>query len=81
LRDTKEVVHLALLDVVMPDLGGPQAWERMRELRPNLRVLFASGYADQRYRAQLSEDADVLEKPFRMDELLRRVRSKLDQGH
>jgi CheY-like chemotaxis protein len=80
LRDTKEVVHLALLDVVMPEMGGPQAWEQMRELRPNLRVLFASGYADQRYREQLSEDAEVLEKPFRMDELLRRVRSKLDRG-
>ncbi len=80
LRNTKEVVHLALLDVVMPGLGGPQAWERMRELRPNLRVLFASGYADQQYREQLSPDAEVLEKPFRMDELLRRVRNKLDQG-
>ncbi len=34
----------------MPGLGGPETWEQLRALRPTLRVLFSSGYADDRYR-------------------------------
>jgi PAS domain S-box-containing protein len=77
LRDHPQVA-LVLLDVVMPEMGGPDAWERMRELRPDLRVIFASGYADERYRSRLPPDADVLEKPFHTEELLSRVRRRLD---
>lgn len=79
LRDTKEPIQLALLDLVMPDLGGPETWEQLRRLRPELRVLFASGYADKRYRERLPPDAEVLDKPFRMDRLLHRIRHKLDE--
>jgi CheY-like chemotaxis protein len=79
LSETNEPVHLALLDVVMPDLGGPDTAERLRVLRPELRVLFASGYADKRYRARLPAGSVVLEKPFRTDELLRRIRDTLDR--
>ena len=60
-------------------LGGPDAWERIRALRPELRVIFVSGYADERYRSRLPPDADVLEKPFPPEELLRRIRRKLDE--
>jgi two-component system cell cycle sensor histidine kinase/response regulator CckA len=72
-------VALVLLDVVMPELGGPDAWERIHALRPELRVIFVSGYAGQRFRARLPPDAEVLEKPFDPDELLRRIRRKLDE--
>lgn len=72
-------VHLALLEVVMPGLGGPETWEKLRELRPDLGVLFASGYADERQRERMPEGARVLDKPFRTDELLRAVREKLDE--
>jgi CheY-like chemotaxis protein len=78
LRDQTEPVHLALLDLVMPEQGGPETWEQLRALRPDLRVLFASGYADQRHRDRLPADADVIEKPFRAAELLRLIRAKLD---
>jgi PAS domain S-box-containing protein len=78
-RDTSEPIHLALLDVVMPDLGGPETAERLRSLCPGLRILFASGYADRRYLERLPRGAQVLAKPFRTDELLRRIRETLDQ--
>jgi PAS domain S-box-containing protein len=79
LSEHPEPVHLALLDVVMPELGGPDAWAEMQPLRPGLRVLFASGYADERYRRRLPPDAEVIEKPFRIDDLLRRLRATLDR--
>jgi CheY-like chemotaxis protein len=80
LGEAEESVHLVLLDVVMPGLGGPEAWERIKSLRPGLSVLFTSGYADDRYLARLPPDADVVGKPFRAEELLSRIRKKLDEG-
>jgi two-component system, cell cycle sensor histidine kinase and response regulator CckA len=74
-----EAVGLVVLDVVMPELGGPQAWERMRQMRPDLRVIFTSGYADERYRELLPDGAEVLEKPFRAEELLGAIRRNLDK--
>src|SRR6478735_5277337 len=78
LRDETGPVDLALLDVVMPGLGGPETWEQLRVLRPTLRVLFSSGYADDRYRRLLPSGAVLLEKPFRAEDLLHRVRNALD---
>ncbi len=78
LRDREDPVHLVLMDVVMPGMVGPEAWEQMRGLRPGLRVLFTSGYADDRYRQRLPSGAELLEKPFRAEELLWRVRKALD---
>jgi len=81
LRERTEPVHLVLLDVVMPDLGGPETWQRMQSLPQGSavdRVIFISGYADDRYRARLPPDADILEKPFRAEDLLSLVRKKLD---
>jgi PAS domain S-box-containing protein len=78
LRELSQPVHLALLDVVMPGLGGPEAWEQIRNLRPGLRVLFASGYADSGYLSRLPPNAEVVQKPFRVEELLGRIRRKLD---
>jgi two-component system cell cycle sensor histidine kinase/response regulator CckA len=80
LREGKEPVHLALLDVVMPGLGGPETWEQLKSLRRGLRVLFTSGYADDRYLSRLPPDAEVVGKPFRAEELLTRIRKKLDEG-
>lgn len=79
LRECAEPVHLVLLDVVMPELGGPETWELMRSSNPALRVIFTSGYADSRYLKRLPPDADVVGKPFRAEDLLRRIRKKLDQ--
>jgi len=78
LRGASVPVHLVLLDVVMPGLGGPETWEQLRALRPTLRVLFSSGYADDRYQRLLPPGAVLLEKPFRAEDLLRRIRKALD---
>jgi two-component system, cell cycle sensor histidine kinase and response regulator CckA len=78
LREHDEPVQLVLLDLVMPEMGGPETWEQMQALRPSLKVLFTSGYADQRYRRRLPTDLDVLEKPFRTEDLLQRIRQTLD---
>lgn len=50
----------------------------MRRLRPDVRVIFTSGYADERYRERLPEGVEVLDKPFRTERFLRQVRMVLD---
>lgn len=75
---TDEPIDLALLDVAMPELGGPDAWLELRRLRPDLRVLFCTGHADERHRDRLPSGAEPLDKPFRVAELLHRVRAVLD---
>jgi len=79
LRENPEPVHLALLDVVMPELDGPETWAQLQRMRPGLRVIFASGYAEGRHVERLPADAEVVQKPFRTAELLTRIRMKLDE--
>jgi PAS domain S-box-containing protein len=80
LRERTEPIHLVFLDVVMPGLGGPETWEQISAIRPGMRVLFTSGYTDDRYGQRLPPGAELLEKPFRAEDLLRRVRKVLDEG-
>ncbi|MDQ2645358.1 MAG: PAS domain-containing protein [Myxococcota bacterium] len=79
LREAAEPIHLVLLDVVMPELGGVEAWSQIEALRPGLRVLFATGHGENIYRRHLPPNSEVLDKPFRPEELLRRVRMALDR--
>jgi hypothetical protein len=51
----------------------------MREMRSDLGVIFTSRYADVRYRESLPEGAVLLDKPFRTDQLLGRMRAMLDK--
>jgi signal transduction histidine kinase len=74
-------VALVVLDVVMPRLDAREAYERIRVIRPDVRVLFTTGYAPASTRlAQLLEGGTVpvLEKPFTPVALAAKVRSAID---
>jgi two-component system, cell cycle sensor histidine kinase and response regulator CckA len=81
LRADGRPLHLLLTDVVMPGLGGREAARRVVELRPGVRVLFMSGYADgAAHRAGgIEPGADFLPKPFTGPALRARVREVLDR--
>ena len=74
-----ERIHLMLTDVVMPEMNGRDLAQRLRGERPNLQVLFMSGYAD---KALESDDAlttaTFLQKPLTPDSLAHAVRRVLD---
>ncbi len=75
---TPEAFDAVILDVTMPNLGGVEALERMRLLRPRLPALLMSGYTEAQFEPSSSPAKTVfLGKPFGKDELLAAVWSLL----
>jgi len=70
-----EPLRAAVLDVVLPDTTGGLLARRLRERRPDLAVLFMSGYTESQVRRKgVPDDAAFLAKPFRAADLLKAVR-------
>jgi signal transduction histidine kinase len=72
-------IDLMIADVVMPQMGGPELASRLLPLRPDMKVIYVSGYADEAIGdpAKLAAGAAFLQKPFSLDALLHRVRDIL----
>jgi len=73
-------IDLALLDVVMPGLGGPQVLDRLRAKSPLLPALFSTGYSKETAnpRFTLAAGVRMIQKPYRLQALLTAVREILD---
>jgi two-component system, cell cycle sensor histidine kinase and response regulator CckA len=71
-------IHVLVTDVVMPDIRGTELAGRLLTCRPNVQVIYVSGYSDEEI-----EDSAVafLQKPFRMQELGAKIRQILDESH
>jgi two-component system cell cycle sensor histidine kinase/response regulator CckA len=80
----KQAIHLLLTDVVMPNLGGRDLALQFAQSRPQMKVLFMSGYPDHStWNNELGDDCDstmVLQKPFLLDTLARKIRGLLDEA-
>ena len=77
----EDLIHLLVTDMAMPNVGGKELAQRLRQVRPQIKVLFMSGYPD--HPALASEDESVLttvlQKPFLLNTLAQKIRSLLDQ--
>jgi nitrogen-specific signal transduction histidine kinase/ActR/RegA family two-component response regulator len=73
-------IDLCVVDVVMPEMSGPDLVRQLGALEPHLRVLYISGYADEAivHHGILRTGAAFLQKPFSPDALVRKVRELLD---
>ena len=75
-------IHLLLSDVIMPESDGAPLFTRLVQSRPDVRVLYMSGYADAAIRhVLLVDNAPFLQKPFTPQALSRKVRDVLDADY
>ncbi len=81
-KSARRQIDLVILDMIMPDIGGGEVFDRMREIDPEIKVLLASGYS-------MGDAAEIIErgcngfiqKPFSMEKLSHAIREVIDHGH
>ncbi len=75
-------ISMVILDVVMPVLDGTEAYLQMREIRPDLPVVFATGHSTESVLlgSLVKEGAAFLQKPYPLSDLSRIVRDLLDRS-
>jgi DNA-binding NtrC family response regulator len=73
-------IHLLLTDVVLPQMDGRSLFKKISAIRPDIKVLFASGYTENFivHHGVLDKDLHFLQKPFNIDNLVRKVRIAID---
>lgn len=72
--------HLLLTDVVMPGMSGTELAQHLRIIKPDLTIMFMSGYADDVGIGASDPLSDYLQKPFTPEVLSQRIRRLLDQA-
>ena len=82
IRNTAETINLLITDVVMPHMDGPGLVREVREINPEMKVIFISGYTEDAFRQRLDSDVRIefLPKPFSLKELAAKVRDVLAAG-
>ncbi|WP_223512538.1 response regulator [Pseudomonas sp. GL-B-19] len=75
LNDEDQYIDLMMTDVGLPVMDGRELAVQARMLRPELPILFASGYAES---IEVPADMHVIGKPFSIDQLRDKVKSMLD---
>ncbi|HBG92622.1 MAG TPA: hypothetical protein DDX12_04025 [Nitrospiraceae bacterium] len=80
--ENKDRIDLFLSDIIMPRMNGREAYERIKKIKPKLKVLFASGYpSDFTHKNEiLVAGLDFIAKPVSPDNLLKKVREVLDKS-
>ena len=78
-RTRSEPIHLLLTDVLMPFMSGSKLAEELRSIRPDVKVLFMSGYWEtlEDYRIRLAPGEPFLDKPFTITRLEATIREAL----
>ena len=74
-------IRLLLMDLIMPRKNGREAYEEIRRMSPDVKVLFASGYTADiiRNRGELEEGAELVFKPIDPMALAAKIREVLDR--
>jgi len=78
----KNDIDMVILDMVMPGLSGGETFDRLKEINPGVKVLLSSGYSLNIHAQEILDRGcrGFLQKPFRIEKLLQKVREVLNSG-
>ena len=71
-------IDLLITDVMMPDMDGPTLAKHMREHNSKLKIIFISGYTEDRLKDHMGENIYFLPKPFTLKQLAQKVKEALE---
>ena len=74
-----EIIDLVILDMVMPKMDGVEACRKLRELRPELKIILSSGYHDNADELGEARFDGVIHKPFKLAQLSKLVKDTIDK--
>lgn len=82
LTDNHKNIDLVILDLIMPEMGGGETFDALREIAPDMRVLLSSGYALEGEASEILARGcnGFIQKPFTINDLSDKVRSVLDKN-
>ena len=80
-KKSKETIDLIITDVIMPEMNGKELIDNIRELLPDIKVLFISGYSQDIISGKgiIPSDVNFLNKPFEPEKFVQKVRQVLNQ--
>ena len=76
-RQENKHIDLVVTDVVMPGMDGPTLVQRLRQESPNLKIVFMSGYTEDKLKDHMGENIYFLPKPFTLKQLAAKVKEVL----
>jgi len=79
-KKNKDKVDIIVLDMIMPDMGGGDVYDTLREINPDIKVLLSSGYSISGQATEILERGcnGFIQKPFNMSQLSQGIRKILD---
>jgi len=80
-KENRDKIDMVLLDMVMPEMGGGEAYDLMKEINPDVKALLSSGYSINGQATEILERGcdGFIQKPFNMRQLSRSIRDVLDK--
>ncbi|MEI6305936.1 MAG: PAS domain S-box protein [Deltaproteobacteria bacterium] len=79
-RENSDAIDLIIMDMIMPNKSGKAAYDEIRQIRPDAKALFSSGYSAKivQEQGELGEHAEFMSKPVQSAKLLKKVREMLE---
>ena len=77
----KDKIDMVILDMIMPDMGGEDTYDRMKEINPDIKALLSSGYIIDGQVDEILEGGcnGFIQKPFNMTQLSQKIREVFDK--
>ncbi|MBW1740748.1 MAG: response regulator, partial [Deltaproteobacteria bacterium] len=77
----RDDIDIVVLDMVMPNMGGGEAYDRMKEINPDVKVLLSSGYSIDGQATEILERGcnAFIQKPFDAKQLFQKIREVLNE--